>query len=751
MIPARSTTKNSADCQLLLALRNDATTNPLATQAADLIGRRAAKQFRSFAAGISADLPALRFNRQDNCLHKAIACRSMDIVSFLLDPVNGWAQRLVNHRDIAGRTPLRCAVETPWALGPELVDALLNAGAEDNLSEMLAHCVMRKDHEPISKRLIAANAHPSYAMAWLYNQPIHCREHAHEAMSFLRSQGFDNAPIFKYAIEHRLHRAVALMTLLGHDWSGQFTRAAWERDEGTVQFMLRSGMDYSGVITKLITDGSVPNNSGSKTFITLAFIHVERRNLKLPPTWEKEALFWFDRRGMSTAVSKLGQWAPYLSLSLREIARCSVATIDELLEQHVVPKDSLEELIRTGHLVQARRLVAAGVPTAPTMDKLPADVNPKARRYNVAAARLLVLAGADPQLLTRRVADPGAYQEYRQIRERVRRMKPSDVGISLALFPWEKRAGAAIFDELAMILDKPENVPEALAMLKALVELGRPRAAATIINCGLNAAEALKETVSVTEPDWTLADSLVRAANANTYPDEVNNRGQGDGFDRYDEFGRHAFQNKVLLELTLQDKWDVVRKFIPRLTDGSWAILECVLRQDAERMKRLHYAGADIIGAFIIAIKTKRYEAAARVMAYAPFSLDNARLRALHALTLPNDIALAEDVLMLRGIDLTLRLQDAVRLKDEKTAKHLLQQHPEAGITILEVLSRGASSPAESATLQFLLDAGLDPSPLVEELARDREDIANMTRLRNLDALGLMAARNALKQKIFKP
>ncbi|MVW69939.1 ankyrin repeat domain-containing protein [Bordetella sp. 15P40C-2] len=704
-------------------------------QAADLIAKGATEQFQRFATGTLSSIPALRFDHKENCLHKAIAGGHMAIARFLLDPNNGWATSLVNHRDIHGRTPLRYAVEAPSRISVDLIDNLLSAGAKDDLSEMLAHCVMQASHERISERLIAADAKPSYAMARLYNLPMQSRAHVHEAVTFLGSRGIDNALMFQYAIAQRMHRAVELMALVGHNWSEQLMLAAERLDSSTVQFLLQSGVDYASVLTKLITNQPGWYGPDSARTYALASLSKGREDSKLPPRWEREALFWFDQRGMSTAVRKLRQWNPSTPLSLRDIAQCSVHTIKELQKLGVVPEHALETVVHHGNLALAQKLVAAGVPTAALLERLQNDSDPARRLSNAKAVRLLVLAGADANLL-----DDDQRQGFRKLIQRVSQSSGDDIVRRMI-----NAANESAADELSMLIHDPKNTDMAVRALKTLVDLERPRVAAMLITCGLDAAEALIATVSVAEPNWWQAKGLIQASEAIRYPDES----EADLLT--DDPERHSLQNQVLFALTLRDQWDLAAKFIPNLTCGSWALLESALRHDAERAKRLHEIGADICRAFFIALQTKRYEAAARLMSWMPYKVYDAQLRAYKALTEPYVRALAQDCLMLRGANITATLLLTAHLGLEEATRRLLSQHPEAGKNALMELSGNPPRDDVSAKLQFLLKAGLDPYPVVFELATNPFNATNLTRLNNLAALGLTAARDALQGNILKP
>ncbi|MVW77518.1 hypothetical protein [Bordetella sp. 02P26C-1] len=745
MEPTRSTTTNSASRQPLLPQQNHAPTRPLEGRALGLIINGTIDEFRDFVAQTSPDIPGLRFNRR-NCLHEALIYERTDIALFLLDPANGWAQSLVDHKDDWEMTPLHYAVTRPEHTGSELIDALLHA-TKDDLSKILAMCVVHEKHELFSDRLIAAKANPSYALARLYNKPVLPTMNGLGAVCFLSRYNIDHALMFKYAVANRLSRTIKLMTLLGHNWSERLTQAATKGDMNALRLLISTDIDYTQVLTRLIPachgqpHPDTPSNRAVDCLINA------RKEMAKPPTGEKQALLWFAKCSMPGALQELAKREPLAPmLRLRDIAQCSVETIKALISVNALPDDALETLIRDGNVVQARKLVAAGAPTAALLEKLQA-VHPYAHLNwpNVIAARLLILAGVDPERLNK-----DYLFEYQRLAQSVGKSDLTRGQAWIAEFPSNFNAPVKKLDVLAALLNEPTNTSHALARLRTLIELNRPLEAAALLKCGLNAGQALKAAVSATPPDWSMAESLIEAAAAICYTDEFTVAYRHANLGRDDALGRNTLQNQVLLELTLADQWDLVQKMVPRLTDGSWAVLDCVLRGDAVRAKQLDNAGADSCSAFVLALMTARYEAAATLMSWASHKANEMQQRILRS-TLDSDLkALVQDAFMVSGIQITSILKDVISRGDEMTAAQLLRQRPEAGTYILEELTRGLPNDGKRATLQFLLKVGLDYKPIVTELSRDRKNPPNISRLQTLAALGLPHALDGLKRKIAK-
>src|SRR5690606_3751598 len=99
------------------------------------------------------------------CLHVPIRLGSIHIAINLVTLAAEWDIDLINHQDHSGCTPIMAAAEADTD-NPELIDALLDAGAQVGLADALKSAA-RKNHMQSAQRLMRTDANQPAMLAEL--------------------------------------------------------------------------------------------------------------------------------------------------------------------------------------------------------------------------------------------------------------------------------------------------------------------------------------------------------------------------------------------------------------------------------------------------------------------------------------------------------------------------------------------------------------------------------------------------------
>lgn len=734
MLPDRATTTYQLFSPNLNVWDSPPEEGSLEHQASQLIRSGTKEAFQAFVERTSLDVTALRLEDGQNGLHLAIRSKNDDIALYLLEPGRGWARALANARDNAGQTPLMYAAHDPHHTPVSVVDALALAATAEELCATLARSIMQFGPSPLSDRLTMNTAHAVVALALILEREDLSTGSARQAVNYLKGQGADLERALWRAAQQGWSRAIQLLIFLACNWSAQLMSVAAQNDVRAVRHLLQSGADTSRALMHFAislrrTDRDPRHNTLDAA--SVALIIKMRHELGVAPTSEKEALLKLAKCSDLIPMQRLSQMVRCGPLSLREIARCSVEAIRILIAARLVPEGALEQLVRAGDLVQARKLVVAGVETGELLHRLELEnaIHRVCPQYSASptALRILLAVGANPEGM-----HPDVLVEVDRHFQQVRNLPPHEVAEQLEVAARQGRA-----DEICLLISQPENAPAVLAVMRKLIAEGQVHAAAMFIKSGLNACEMLWAAMDADVPDLDTARALIAAADALRYPDEAVANPQSS------DVGRHSLATIVLIDVLKDGRWDLASRFISHLTNGAWAAVECVsvgTQESLALFSWLRSSGADLCSAWFIAFKTKRYEAAARLITWEPGIVHQAQVRTFLELTDPRVRALAQNALLLNGADYPSALLEAAKADQPEAAKRLLHQYPTVGAHAVLKLSEQTPTETNVKMLRFLLRIGVDIRAVEDELACDPYNLSNSAKLANLRALRKAAA-----------
>lgn len=224
--------------------------------------------FEALALGENAEINIAteRFDNGQNCFHVALKSGGHSIVSNLAKLNHEWVRDLVNGTDQSRRTPLVYAADTQTD-NPELIGALLNAGATEGFWDALSIATM-KGHAETAKLLIDNDVEDNAPYVLESIVRLHYGKPGMDAAKLLISLGVNVTDSLPEGALIILNKEVAeRLLLLGAKGSDKLAEIAEYRDAGEVEGYIQVGADVPRTLTLLANNPTHKRNREAMTLV----------------------------------------------------------------------------------------------------------------------------------------------------------------------------------------------------------------------------------------------------------------------------------------------------------------------------------------------------------------------------------------------------------------------------------------------------------------------------------------------------
>lgn len=641
-----------------------------------------------------------------NYLHQAIQSGGEAIALNLVALSDELGTDFLDHTDRFGHSPLVHAARSKEDR-PELVDALINAGARRGLSSAL-QAAAERGHTQTAERLMRCpytNAPQALARVLKQNPG----ESGMNAAQFLISRGVNVTDALADAINMGWANladkgwqnvadtlvlrfgAQASIVLVQTIEQLNPTSANYVSDLYKLELLLRAGAD---VVSTLIDQAK--SSQSDKSSLTIETLLVSEKMMLLAnwhwgPRSDITALTRLIQSGDTQAAHVLSQHILPDTLHCDHLTQGGNPDVIEALidVQLLKPEPMLASVARAGKLGLLKALIQAGVPTANLLKNLlgPQQVGMPPDTVNI--LMLLAAAGADRSLLPREFTD---YVDSR-------------------------KAEAASISALS--LDKQNDA------LQFYAQQGQVEAVAMLLDQGVNKIHAL---TSLNQAQHYSGMRTVLAADR-LQPDVLVDLVKAGATDVARTFiTEELLSTAALMDLLVRGGPETARVLIPALTTGS-EVLALAARSNNEALTQtLIDLGADGPGALILLLETRAYEVARQ---FATRFAEKVNIHDALRQAYRNDSDNAKEMLVTMGADLvTAALRGLTQHDDEATTMIIQQNGPAVAKPALLHVVNNDSLPNDlkSSYVKFLIDQKIDTDGALTALA-ERHDIPKLRML----------------------